>query len=613
MFYNNPNFCSQPRLFVMKKIKKYLKENFSNFTYFYSLLRFRLLVVIGLSILVGLLDSIGLTMFLPLLQLADGSDKNADLGNLNFITNALAFLGIQLTITKALFFLVFVFILKGFVVYKTNIYKLNTQQQLTRKVRMDVVDLFPLFSYKQFIKTDLGKIQNIFIGEVVRLYNNYVNYISALQGIILIIVYISFSFLVDWQFALLVCIGGLFSNLIFKKINQETKKRSKNISKVNNTFANVLIQFLNNYKYLKATGNILLFRDKIEKSINDVQFESLKIGKLNAIVSSFREPILVIIIVIIIAIEITFFNASISSMMISLLFFYRALSSVVSVQNNFNQAISNQGAIDNILSFKQEIQQHKEVNNKEEFGLFQNKIQFNNVSFTFDDGVKILKDIDFSISKNQSIAFVGESGSGKTTLINLIVNLLQPSNGNISIDGVNLQEYNRFSFQKIIGYISQEPSIFNDTIFNNVTFWAEKTPQNIAKFNEALKKASIFDFIYNLTDKENTLLGNSGVNLSGGQRQRISIARELFKEVQILILDEATSALDSETEREIQNSIDQLKGQVTIISIAHRLSTIKNADIIYLMDKGEIISQGNFSELVIKSDRFKKLVDLQEI
>lgn len=597
----------------MNYFKKYIRENFSNFAYFYSILRSRLLIVIALSILVGLLDSIGLTMFLPLLQLADGSDKSADLGNLSFITDFLNYFNIELTLNKALLFLVLIFIIKGYVVYRTNIYKLLTQQELTRKVRMEVVDLFPSYSYKNFIKTDIGKIQNIFIGEVVRLYNNYVNYISALQGIILILVYIVFSFLVDWQFALLVCIGGFLSNLIFKQINRATKERSKNISKVNNSFANVLIQFLNNFKYLKATANILLFRDKIEKSINDVQYQSLQIGKLNAIVSSFREPILVVVIVIIIAIQVTFFNASMSSIMISLLFFYRALSSVVSVQNSFNQALANQGAIDNILSFKQELQENRETTTDKKFTHFNDRIEFKDVSFGFETNSIILKNINFTIIKNQSIAFVGDSGSGKTTLVNLVINLLQPTFGNILVDGVNLNDYNRFSFQKYVGYISQDPVIFNDTIYNNVTFWAEKTEDNIKRFENVIQSAFLEEFVTNSSLKENTLLEMNGVNLSGGQRQRISIARELFKEVQILILDEATSALDSETEKEIQNSIEKLKGQVTIISIAHRLSTIKNVDVIYLMNNGEIAASGDFNSLLQSSAKFKKLVDLQEV
>src|SRR5690554_5091930 len=216
-------------------------------------------------------------------------------------------------------------------------------------------------------------------------------------------------------------------------------------------------------------------------------------------------------------------------------------------------------------------------------------------------------------SKNQSVAFVGESGSGKTTLVNLISGLLKPNKGQVKIDGTNLDELKKSSYQSRIGYIAQEPVIFNDTIFNNVTFWAEPTEENKTKFYEAITKASIAEFIGTLKNKENTLLGNNGINLSGGQKQRISIARELYKDIDILILDEATSALDSETEKEIQTNIDALKGNYTILIIAHRLSTIKNTDMVYLMDKGKIVGQGNFAQLAQNSERFRKMVELQEI
>lgn len=570
-----------------------------------------MLVVMLLSIVVAFLDSIGLTMFLPLLQLADGGGV-VDLGNLSFITDFLEYFNIELTIVKSLIFLVVIFLIKGIIVYNTDIYKIKTQQILTKNVRMSIVDRFPVFSFNQFVKTDIGKIQNIFLGEIGRLTNTYKNYISMLQGIIQIIMYMTFSFVVDWKFALLVCAGGLISNLIFRKINVLTKEKSKHISKVNNQFANVLIQYVQNFKYLKSTGKILDYRNKVENSIDDVQFQSLQMEILNSKVSAFREPLLIVIVAAVILIQVSFFDARISAIMVSLLFFYRALTSVVSVQNQYNTTLANQGAIDNIVSFSNELKSYRERVGKKQYKGFNEVIEYKDVLFAYDDAV-ILDRINLSFHKNKTYAFVGESGSGKTTLVNTLIRLLNIKDGKILIDGEDLTSFNQFSYQKRIGYIAQEPVIFNDTIFNNVTFWSKPTEENLIKFNDALRKASIYEFVYGLKDKQDSKLGNNGINLSGGQRQRISIARELYKEVELLVLDEATSALDSETEREIQESIDELKGQITVVIIAHRLSTIKNADIIYLMEKGKISNQGSFEELAARSERFRKMVELQEI
>ncbi len=595
----------------MIALKSFIKKYFSSFAYFYSILRSRMLVVIGLSIVVGLLDSLGLTMFLPLLQLADGGGA-VDLGNLSFVTDLLQNLGIQLTINKALFFLGLIFLIKGFVVYKANVYKIHTQQILTKKVRMSVVNLFPLFAYNQFVKTDIGKIQNIFLGEIGRLSATYTNYIAMIQGAVMIVIYMLFSFIVDWKFAFLVCLGGLLSNLVFNKINKLTKEKSQHISKVGNVFSNVLYQYVQNFKYLKATGKVLNYKNKVEKTIDDVQFEYLQMGILNSKVSAFREPLLIIIVVLVIFAQVSFFDARIAAIMISLLFFYRALTSIVSVQNNYNTTLANQGAIDNITSFLGELKEHKEKVGKKIFEGLQTAISVKDVVFKYGN-TTILNRINLVIPKNHTVAFVGESGSGKTTLVNVLIKLLNAHSGEILIDGVNINDYNQFTYQKKVGYISQEPTIFNDTVFNNVTFWEDSTPANIAKFKEAIQKASISDFIAELEQKEQTLLGNNGINLSGGQRQRISIARELYRDVDLLILDEATSALDSETEAAIQDNIDGLKGNYTIVIIAHRLATIKNADTIYLMDKGTITASGNFTELTERSERFRRMVELQEI
>lgn len=596
----------------MKFLKKFIKKYFSSFAYFYMILRSRLLVVILLSILIAFLDSIGLTMFLPLLQMSDGEKGLVDMGNLNFIADTLNYMGIKLTLPKTLLFLVLVFLLKGFVLYKANIYKVKTQQILTKKIRMSVVDKFPVFQYNQFVKTDIGKIQNIFLGEISRLASTYKNYISMIQGLIMITVYMVFSFLIDWQFAIMVCVGGIVSNVIFNKINKLTKEKSRNISKVGNQFAGILIQYVQNFKYLKATGKIIQYRKAIETSIDKVQYENLQIAVLNTKVSSFREPLLICIVAVVILFQITLFDTKISAILISLLFFYRALTAVVSVQANYNETLVNQGAIENITSFLNELSQYREKIGLQTFLGFEKSIKFDNIVFKYDD-VVVLNGITLEIPKNKTVAFVGESGSGKTTLVNILTRLLHTNRGSFKIDDQDISDFNQFTYQNKIGYISQESVIFNDTIFNNVTFWDEPSSENIIKFEEALKKSSVFEFVDSLKHKENTRLGNNGINLSGGQRQRISIARELYKNVEILFLDEATSALDSETELEIKESIDRLKGKTTIIIIAHRLSTIKNADVVYLLDKGKIVGEGSFDELSERSTKFRRMVELQEL
>lgn len=284
---------------------------------------------------------------------------------------------------------------------------------------------------------------------------------------------------------------------------------------------------------------------------------------------------------------------------------------MVQTQTNLFLAVS--GSLQNMTDFTQELKNNKEQTGTDDFKGFKESIKLKDVSFGYQPNDFILKNIDLEIKKNQTVAFVGESGSGKTTLVNIVAGLMQNDLGKIQIDGKDIKGIDVATYQKRIGYITQDPVIFNDTVFNNITFWDEPTPTNILRFEHAISKASIGEFINSMEFKEHSILGNSGINLSGGQKQRISIARELYKDIDILILDEATSALDSETERLIQNNIDELKGNYTVLIVAHRLSTVKNADKIVYMKKGKIEMVGNFDSLLQSSERFSKMVKLQEL
>lgn len=599
----------------MNKLKNLIKKYFASFVYFYSYLKYRIFIVIVLSILIGFLDGLGLTMFLPLLQMADGGSvaSGEGLGKLSFIVDGINALGIELTLKVALLILFIFFTLKGIVVYTTSYWKVLISRYFTSTLRITLTNLFTRYSFKVFVSSDVGRIQNSLTGEIGKVTNAYRYYSECIQQSIMVLVYTVFVFMVDWKFALLVCLGGGITNMFYGTIYKKTKQASAELTKNASGYQGLIIQYIANFKYLKATGLLNRYAEKLKDKIKEIEENSKKIGVLNACVTALREPMLVGVVCLVILFHITLLDGNLASIMISLLFFYRALAALMSFQNRYNSFLSVSGSLDNITLFEKELKQGAEKDGKVEFNKLTQSIEIKNIDFGYEQPDGIIKQLSLSINKNQSVAFVGESGSGKTTLVNLISGLLMPNAGVINIDGVNLTSIKKNTYQSRIGYIAQEPVVFNDTIFNNVTLWAKPTEENMARYYTAIRKASLFEFIDSLKDKENTKLGNNGINLSGGQKQRISIARELYKDIDILILDEATSALDSETEKEIQTNIDELKGKYTILIIAHRLSTIKNADKIFLMDKGNIIGQGNFEELTSSSERFRKMVELQEI
>ncbi|HMO61125.1 MAG TPA: ABC transporter ATP-binding protein [Ferruginibacter sp.] len=598
----------------MATIKQLVHKYAENFTYFYRYLRYRVFVVVGLSMLVGILDGFGLTMFLPMLQMVNAeSEVNPEsLGKLRFIVDGMSAMGIPITLVAILIFLCLFFLLKGVARFFSDAYTVYAQQYFIRKIRTSTLRLLNKLSFKKFITADIGRIQNTMSGEVDRVSRAFASYFKAFEQFVLAAVYMGFAFFVDVQFAVLVTFGGLITNFIYRAINTKTKVASRQLTKDANEFQSLIIQHVANFKYLKATGKLSLFGKRLSNKLQQLERSNKRIGVLGALITGAREPLLIFVVSAVILVQIKVLGASLGPILISLLFFYRALTALLIMQSAWNYFLAASGSMENMTGFKKELEANSEPEGSIQIPGFSSAIDLKNVSVCYGDK-KVLDDISITLQKNETIAFAGESGSGKSTLVNLIAGLMSADSGTIQIDGIDRSTINIQSFQKRIGYITQEPVIFNDTIFNNITLWSEPTPQNVSRFNESLHKAALSDFIQTLPEKEQTLLGNNGINISGGQKQRISIARELYKDIDILIMDEATSSLDSETEKTIQDKIDELKGQYTILIVAHRLSTIKNADRIVLMKNGQIEQAGTYQQLMQNAALFKRMVTLQEL
>lgn len=252
----------------------------------------------------------------------------------------------------------------------------------------------------------------------------------------------------------------------------------------------------------------------------------------------------------------------------------------------------------------------QEAANPKAIKSFEHSIEFKNVGFAYDD-VIILKNINLKIEKGKTVALVGSSGAGKSTLADLVPRFHDVSSGELLIDGINIKDYSLDELRGLMGIVTQEPILFNDTIANNITLGIDNaTPQAI---EQAAKIANAHNFIVQKEDGYKTNIGDRGGKLSGGERQRMTIARAVLKNPPILILDEATSSLDTESERLVQDAINNLMNNRTSLVIAHRLSTIRHADEIIVLQKGEIVERGTHDSLIAQNGFYKRLVDMQEV
>ena len=275
---------------------------------------------------------------------------------------------------------------------------------------------------------------------------------------------------------------------------------------------------------------------------------------------------------------------------------------------NIPKGLASMERVDKILKAENNI---KEIPNPKPLTGMNDRIEFKDISFSYDGKREVLKHVNLTVPKGKTVALVGQSGSGKSTLVDLLPRYHDVQGGDITIDGTSIKDVRIADLRSLIGNVNQEAILFNDTFFNNIAFGVENA--TMEQVIEAAKIANAHDFIMEKPEGYNTNIGDRGGQLSGGQRQRVSIARAILKNPPILILDEATSALDTESERLVQEALERLMKTRTTIAIAHRLSTIKNADEICVLYEGEIVERGRHEELLELDGYYKRLNDMQAL
>ena len=281
--------------------------------------------------------------------------------------------------------------------------------------------------------------------------------------------------------------------------------------------------------------------------------------------------------------------------------FMESISLLLEELNNFNLSF------DRVFTILDNKTFNKEKFGEKKLSKINGNFEFNNVEFSYDNGIKVLNKISFKVDANTTVCFVGKSGAGKTTIFNLMCKMYNINSGMITIDGNNLNELDEDSIRGNITIIGQAPYIFNMSIFDNMKL--VKSNVTLEEVKEACRVACLDEYIENLPDKYDTIVGEGGVMLSGGQKQRLAIARALIQKTKIILFDEATSALDNTTQSKIKEAINNLKGEYTVMIIAHRFSTILNCDKIFVLDNGKIIDSGNHEELLERCKYYKNLYE----
>jgi subfamily B ATP-binding cassette protein MsbA len=552
-----------------------------------------LLLIFFLS---GLTESFGISMLLPILKL-DTITETQDTYT-QAIYHFLKSVGIEVSVFSLLILLTLAFLLKG--VFKFLQIYLNSyiKLSLTRDIKIDICHKYKVMKYGLYTNLSIGYLNNIVTTETGSAVGALNRYTLLIGNIIFILIYISFAFVINWKMttlSLLIC-ACLFAML--RGLSRVSRKYSILVSETNSKIQSLLIQTIYNFKYLKATDRFNQLYKQLFKRINENYLYEYKKAILTAIQSSITEPISIFFLSLLILYHVGYLGKTVAEVMVLLLFFYKAFSYMFRFQLDWQKFNAGLGGLEVVTKACRILNNNVENAGTHQIATFNKRIELRALNFSYDSS-QALFNIDMTIPRYKSVGIVGTSGAGKTTLFDIITGLLIPQSGQICIDGIEYKELDILSLRNIIGYVTQEPVIFNDTIANNISFWECDSQVDICRkrIENAAILANCDKFINEADMGYETIIGDKGVKLSGGQRQRIAIARELFKEPEIMVFDEATSSLDTESEMLIRQSITSMKGKRTIVIIAHRLSTVKNCDYLYVLKEGRIAEKGSFDEL----------------
>lgn len=484
--------------------------------------------------------------------------------------------------------------------------------------------------YDKILSLPIGYFTEARRGDVISRMTNDVNEVEAsimsaldilFKNPVMILVYLITLLCISWQLTLFVLLLMPIAVFFIGRIGRSLKKASSKGQEQNAEILSSVDETLLGLRVVKGFNAQDKLRNRFEILINATRTTFNRINRryyLAHPLSEFLGTALIAIILWFGGLLILNENATIdaATFIYYLVIFYSIINPAKDLSKasyGIRKGLASLERIDAILNTQSTIDE-PEVPQK---AVFERQITFENISFAYQADREVLRDIQLTIAKGQTVALVGQSGSGKTTLTDLLPRFYDPTQGAVTIDGVDIRRFSTYDLRALMGIVSQEPILFNDTIYNNITFGVDLSspaPNGMSwqsAVEQAAKVANAHEFIMQTENGYETVIGDRGTRLSGGQKQRLSIARAILKNPPILILDEATSALDTESERLVQEALENLMKERTSLVVAHRLSTIKHAHLICVMHEGQIVERGTHDELYARNGYYTKLVDMQ--
>ena len=533
-----------------------------------------------------------------------------------YVTQMIETHGPQMTLLFMGLFLAFMTMLKTSCYFGSSAIMIPLRTGVVRDIRVMVYSKVMHLPLGFFSEERKGDIIARMSGDVGEIENSITSSLDMLlKNPILILLYFSTLIVTSWQLTLFTVLVLPGMGWLMGKVGKKLKRKSLEAQGKWSDTMSQLEETLGGLRIIKAFIAEDKMVDRFKQCSDELRDATNKVAIRQSLahpMSEFLGTLLIVLVLwfggLLILGDGTSMEASTFIFMVILYSIINPLKDFAKAGYNIPKGLASMERVDKILKAENPI---KEPVNPLPLHGMNDRIEFKDLSFSYDGKREVLKHVNLMVPKGQTIALVGQSGSGKSTLVDLLPRYHDVQLGEITIDGVNIKNFRIHDLRALIGNVNQEAILFNDTFFNNIAFGVENA--TMEQVIEAAKIANAHDFIMETELGYQTNIGDRGGKLSGGQRQRISIARAILKNPPILILDEATSALDTESERLVQEALERLMKTRTTIAIAHRLSTIKNADEICVLYEGEIVERGKHEELLEKNGYYKRLNDMQSL
>ncbi|WP_164667432.1 ABC transporter ATP-binding protein [Virgibacillus doumboii] len=550
---------------------------------------------------IGLLEGVAILLLIPLISISGIIDMGVEgiplLNNLGFIENIPPLIGLPVILT----FYVLLVIGQNIVRRQLTVKNTEIQQGFLRYMQVETYKSILHSNWQFFVKQRKSDLVNILTSEIGRSSMGAYSVLKFISSTAFSAIQIGLAFILSPSITIFVLLCGLI--LIF--FNRKFLKRSLALGRRNfelgREYLGGVTDQMNGIKDIKSNtleDSRMVWFQSITKDMKNQQVEYTR---LKATSQLYYKVASALLIAVFIYFALMMFQAQAAQLLLITAIFSRLWPTVAGIQASLEQIASTIPSFKAVIALQNECKIAREFEkNKEEKIIplqVQNGIECDHIHFRYNQRKNnyALKDIDITIPATQMMAFVGRSGAGKSTLIDILLGLNKPEKGQVIIDGVPLTSDQLLAWRRSISYVPQDPFLFNTSIRDNLLLVEPDASEE--QMWDALDFSSAAEFVSKLPDGLDTLIGDRGIKLSGGERQRLVLARAILRNPSILVLDEATSSLDTENEAKIQEALDRLKGKMTIIVIAHRLSTIRNADQVVVLEEGEIVQKGGFTQL----------------